>query len=226
MKNHKVLTTILIIFLILLVIFIVHTVRNYIILDKLFTKELSLLDKSNLSLSRKLYNENTPDKTSTMDIFVKDNKSMMVLKRPYETIKTIIVWDDNQASEQLTMLPETLIAYRGNAATFLNLPTLVESKEFNYFGYKLFLAMTSFITTDKVNDEDCYCIRLSYLTQFDKNKSWVNKDTGIIVKQTNGFTEIDGKLYSQFSEITSYSFDTVTDEMVAKPNLAGYLVIN
>ncbi len=226
MKNHLILKIFLIVILILLIIFIVHTTRNYIILNKIFTQELEIIDKTNLSFTRKQYNEYEPDKISTFDCYGKDNKLMLVMRRPYETIKNVILWDDNQTSEQIIMLPETLIAYTGSVSNYIKIPTILESSKFNNFGFKLLLAMTSFITNDKVDDQDCYYVRINFFSGVGNRKAWVSKDSGIIIKEIVGFNEVDGKLYNEFSEVTSYSFDGITDEMVTKPNLTGYTIVD
>ncbi len=222
MKNHKILKIIGIIFLVLLIIFIIHTVRNYIIINKIFAKESELIDKTNYSFDRMSYNENSPDNIiNSNKVYHKDSKSTIAIN---ENNITIIIWNDIETQEQITMIPQTLVAYKDHLLGSPSIPMLFGSKEVNTFGFKLLLAMTSIITDEKVNNESTYCVRLNYLTTFINSKIWVNKDTGIVMKTTVGFDEIDGKSYPRISEITNFSFDSVTDEDVSKPNLTGYKI--
>ena len=206
----------------MLIIFIIHTVRNYIILNKIFNQELGYADKTNISYMKKQYNENEPEKISTSECYRKDNKSMIVMKN--EGDNTTIFWADSETHEQIMLKPEELTATKGFLNTNVSIPMIVSSAELNNFGSKLLSSMTSIISTDKINNEETYCIRLNYLVRFDGNKSWVSKENGMIIRQTDGFSEVDGKLYTNLIEFTDYTFDNVTDNIISKPNLAGYTV--
>ncbi len=222
MRKHKILKIIGIIILVLLILFAIHTVRNYIIISKILDKESAMIGKTNLTVSRINYNEHTPEKINTSEIHRKDNKIISVL---HQNDTDIIIWSDSDTEENIAMFPKNLVAMKGSAMSYVvTIPMLFGSKEADTFGYKLFTAMTSVITTEKVNDQDCYCVKLDYLVNFIGNKSWVNKDTGVMVKTTLGYDEIDGQKYPTYSELKEYSFDNVTDEDVSKPNLIGYTV--
>ena len=171
---------------------------------------------------KKQYNENEPEKISTSECYRKDNKSMIVMKN--EGDNTTIFWADSETHEQIMLKPEELTATKGFLNTNVSIPMIVSSMELNNFASKLLSSMTSIISTDKINNEETYCIRLNYLVRFDGNKSWVSKENGMIIRQTDGFSEVDGKLYTNLIEFTDYTFDNVTDDNVAKPNLDGYAV--
>ena len=53
---------------------------------------------------------------------------------------------------------------------------------------------------------------------------WVNKETGLRVKEYNGTVEKDGVKYDQIIEYKDYKFDELTDEDLARPNLIGYTI--
>lgn len=53
---------------------------------------------------------------------------------------------------------------------------------------------------------------------------WVNKETGLRVKEYNGTVEKDGVKYDQIIEYKDYKFDELTDEDLARPNLTGYTI--
>ena len=222
MGKHKILKVIGIIILVLLILFIIHTIRNYIIISKIMEKEAGMIGKTNLSISRITYNEHSPEKINTSEIHRKDNKIISVI---HQDDADIIIWNDLDTGENISLLPRSLVATKGSAMSYVvTVPMLFGTSDANNFGFKLFSAMTSIITDEKVNDQNCYCIKLNYLVSFVQNKSWINKDTGIMVKTTLGYDEIDGKKYPRYSELKDYSFDSVTDTDVSKPNLIGYTV--
>ena len=64
-------------------------------------------------------------------------------------------------------------------------------------------AITSRITTDECNNKECYKIETNGLIL------WIDKDTGLINRQINGFgvAEID------------YAFDVVNNNDIIKPSI-------
>ncbi len=76
---------------------------------------------------------------------------------------------------------------------------------YNYWLYDNYLlkAITSRITTDECNNKECYKIETNGLIL------WIDKDTGLINRQINGFgvAEID------------YAFDVVNNNDIIKPSI-------
>lgn len=222
MKKHRILKIFLLILLLILVLFIIHTIRNYIIISNIYEKELPILDKDNFTYTKKMYNEDEPDKITDFKGYKKGNYIAVVSTYPD---RTLIIWNDTEANEQIMLIPTTLNAIvTHDSATIIFIPLVLGTSTDNAFGPKLILAMSSLITSEKVNEQDCYCLNAYRLLSSSSNKSWVNKDTGIVIKQENGYKEIEGKKYYSIFELTDYSFDTVTDDDVTKPSLTGYKV--
>ena len=75
---------------------------------------------------------------------------------------------------------------------------------------KIKIACIAKISTEKLNDVECYKIYV--------NKDWqiyVNKDSLLVMREINGSTD---------TGIIEYKINEVRDEDVLMPNLAGYTI--
>ena len=77
--------------------------------------------------------------------------------------------------------------------------------EFDDIKFKIPLAFTARITTEKCNNKECYLIEVSK-----DYRIWVEKDTGIIVREIN-IDNITNRIYT---------FDEVKDEEIIKPDVS------
>ena len=213
-KEHKFLKVMLLIILILLMIFVLNTVRNYFILSDLFEKQAKLSDVTNASFVSEFYIKGDETKTSTIEHYRKDSKMMTVVKNDTPTI----TWHDEDTKESIILSTNTfqgIISDTTVGVTF-EIPRIIHNEEENTKGYRLFCSALSIILPETVNGEKCYYINLSGY------QMWVNKETGLRVKEYNGTVEKDGVKYDQIIEYKDYKFDELTDEDLARPNLIGY----
>ena len=76
---------------------------------------------------------------------------------------------------------------------------------YNYWLYDnhLLKAITSRITTTECNNKECYKIETNGITL------WIDKDTGLINRQINGFGVVE----------IVYEFDVVKDDDIVKPKV-------
>ena len=74
---------------------------------------------------------------------------------------------------------------------------------------QLLLATMSKITTDNYGDIECYLIELH------NEKIWVDKETGLIIREING-----GYVSERF-----YEFDSVIDKDIEKPDISDCKII-
>lgn len=85
------------------------------------------------------------------------------------------------------------------------------------FGQKLYTAVImKGITTEEVNGKKCYKIDM-----FENNQFWLDKETGLSVRNASGTSVINGEEISMVTDY-HYSFGTVTEEDVKSPDLTGY----
>ena len=85
------------------------------------------------------------------------------------------------------------------------------------FGQKLYTAVImKGITTEEINGKKCYKIDM-----FENNQFWMDKETGLSVRNASGTSTINGEEISMVTDYY-YSFGTVTEEEVKSPDLTGY----
>lgn len=160
-KNHKFLKVMLLIILILLMIFVLNTLRNYFILSDLFEKQAKLSDVTNASFVSEYYLKGDESKTSTIEHYRKDAKMMTVVKNDTPTI----TWHDEETKENIILLTNTfqgIISDTTVGVTF-EIPRIVHNEEENSKGYRLLCSAFSIIIPEEVNGEKCYYINLSRL---------------------------------------------------------------
>ena len=153
----------------------------------------------------------------TTKLSVKDN----IYKMTYTTdgIEKLVAWVNTDTDETIAAFPEVKsVSYTTHVMTIAN-PFSTEILE----GWKdnmIYLALTSFISSENVNGQDCYVIN-----RFQNGKLWVNKETGIKAKAEEGSTVDNGITTPFIVEYTDWKINTITDEEISKPDLVGYTII-
>jgi len=209
-KKHRILKTIFMLIIILLILFLVHTFRNYIIITKIIEKQEATIGKgNNYSFVTEKYSSYNTNDRKKIEHYYKDGNSIMVIE------EESIIWGDEKTKELIIMSPKTLKANVTNANHILraNLPRVQAEEEF-----ATKLCFIYFITSDEVNGKECYKLL------WGEAATWVEKATGLIVKEMNGKRIIEGKEYDNISEWKEYKFDKLTEQDVSRPNLLGYEV--
>ena len=194
---------IIVIILIIACIFLFNLGRKVCILSK-------YSDKSNeYAKITNFYKKTNPEEDVTTEFWRKDNLGF--LKRTSkDDIKMIyygedynwIVVDSKDGKTAVKMNKEGI----GIEAQTLTTETLYMEK----FWDKIKVAFTSKISTEKLNDIECYKI--------DINSEWqlfISKDNLLVMREKNGSTD---------TGIIEYKLNEVRDEDVLMPNLAGYTI--
>jgi len=194
---------ILIIVLILCAILAIFIVRKLIIITNLVNESKEYTNKTNyLAIVQSLQNGNVNMAKSynkdgnylnTIRTFgknVPDERGLIKYKKDNEEIGIIY-----SGQEKIAILNETVLA---------NISVVNMFATFDSFLPRLQLAAMSKITTDNYGDIECYLIEL------DNWKMWVEKDTGLIIREING-----GMVSERF-----YEFDIVKDEDIIKPDIS------
>lgn len=194
---------ILIVLLILCAILVICIVRKFIIITNLVNVSKEYADKTNyLAVVQSLQNGNVNIAKS----YNKDGNYLTTLKTYGKDIQ-----DERGLIKYKKDNEELAIVYSGKEKiALLNQPTLVEISVVNVFStfdnilMRLQYAIMSRISTDNYGDIECYLIEV------ENWKTWVEKDTGLIIREING-----GLVAERI-----YEFDIVKDEDIIKPDIS------
>jgi uncharacterized protein YxeA len=196
---------ILIIVLIVCVILAIFVARKVAIINNLANASKEYADKTNyLAIVQSLQNGNVNMLKSynkdgsyltTMQVYGKNiqaERSLTIYKKDGEEIGII-----QSGEEKIALLDGNLV---GGDVQVANTLSVVGDNVMQ----KILFAISSRITTDDYNSTECYLIEL------DDWKLWVDKETGLIIREING-----GIVSERF-----YEFDNVGDEDIIKPDIS------
>ena len=105
MKRKEILKIILIVIILILIAFVIYFIRNYIIINKIATKQSEITSSSNYSYISELYKGE--DKT-VIEYYYKDGININILKK--NNIESEVIWYDENNKEQITMQVDKLTA--------------------------------------------------------------------------------------------------------------------
>ena len=203
MSNKKIIAIVLIIVLIIACIFLVNLGRKVYILSK-------YSDKCNeYSKITNFYKKTNPEQDVKTEFWRKDNLGF--LKRTSkDDVKMIyygedynwIIVDNKDGKTAVKMNKE------GIGIEAQTLPT--ETLNMEKFWDIIKVAFTSKISTEKLNNIECYKIFVN-----DEWQLFINKDNLLVMREINGSTD---------TGIIEYKINEVRDEDVLMPNLAGYTI--
>lgn len=206
-KKHTILKAILMIIIVALVLFIIHSARNYIIIDNIIAKQEKLKKATNYSFEINYTNQNT-----TMQYFCRNNT--IILIKNSDTGK-VVIWSNKDKKETIFLNMRDLTVTVNNEEvidSFYNMKPVglirnaEESRGFDFM---------YFITSETVNGRDCY--KVSWI--FGGETAWYDKENGTMLKMTT-----DGQKEDYVTEYSNWKFDELTDEDMSRPNLMGYEV--
>ena len=208
MSKKKVIKILLIILAITILIFLFDLGRKTYILSKYTNENNKYAEITNF------YKKMTPEEGVTTELWRKGNLGLLKrtakddIKMIYygEEYNWIIVdskdKDDNDSKIAVKMNKE------GPGIEMQSLKT--GTLDLENFWNTIKMAFLSRITTEKLDDIECY--------KFYMNEEWqmyVNKDNLLVVREKNGSTD---------TGTIEYKLNVVRDEDVVMPNLAGYSI--
>ncbi len=209
-KKHTGLKIVLILIIIAIVLFLVHYLRNYIIVSKIFNERAKYKDVTNYSYCNTQYDGEDAVKT---EYYKKDNTAVIFIKN-----KNFLVWSNKDLNQSIILnydkmeaivRPDVFLEGTIDSTPVDNgvavLGMLKDAQMYKGFSF------VYFITSEKINGVDCYKVSIG------KEKAWYSKENGMLVKYINGSLDAD---YSD------WKFNEVKDEDVARPNLMGFSVEN
>ena len=194
---------ILIICLLIALLFLLNLGRKVFIISKYSEEYNKYIEITNF------YKKTNPEEGIITEFWRKDNNGL--LKRTSnEDVKYIyygedynwIIVDSKNSKTAVKMNKEG----EGIEVNNLTTGTLYMEKLWD----KIKIALTSSISTEEVNNLECYKLKI--------NKEWqmfINKDNFLVMREINGSTD---------TGIIEYKINEVTDEDVSMPNLDGYTI--
>ena len=163
------------------------------------TRKVIIIDKYNDAVAEREKLTNYYAKTvnnggNTREIFKKDNIKLLKTISPSGEIRIMYLDDE--------------------VFLILNESTRTVYKTENSEGQLVpgFSGLETKITTDEVNSKECYRLYIK-----DDLQAYINKEDFVAIRTINGDTY-------QPQDVVEYSFNTVTDEEVAKPDINGYTI--
>ncbi len=211
MKMKKILMVLGIIIAILVVIVLVHTIRNYMIITDLQNKISQYADSVNY------YTKSiatVKDGTITMEYYRKDNNQVVFLERNLNgTINKVAMYNNGEKTDTFTQTSDTKIAQ-------LNSGTIMSIGIYNHLetenNWQTFLgSMFASVKSTNYNGKDCYIIKgfmSSTSLTFEGAETYIEKDTGLFIKDIEGETITEKE----------YEFDNVDDSIFVEPDISQY----
>ena len=213
MKIKKVLKIIGIIISILIILMLIHTIRNYIIITDLQSKISNYQNSKNYHIKSVANSEDGTTNTK-MDYYRKDNKQAIFIERNTngETIK-LSMYDNGERVD-------TFIETQDSKNAKLNSDDLMTVNIYNYLEtdnkWQTFLgSITARIKSTNLNGKECYIVKgfLSSTSLTSEGAEiYIDKETGLFLKTTEVeiITERD------------YEFDKVEDSIFTEPDISQY----
>ena len=200
----------LVIVLIALVVFSINLTRKVIIIDKYND---AVAEREKLT---NYYAKTVNNGGNTREIFKKDNTKLLKTISPSGEIRIMYLDDEvflilNESTRTVYKTENSegqlVPGFSGSDSYF----TLHEGRRDSIWE-KIKLALETKITTDEVNSKECYRLYIK-----DDLQAYINKEDFVAIRTINGDTY-------QPQDVVEYSFNTVTDEYVAKPDINGYTI--
>ena len=211
MKMKKILMVLGIIIAVLVIIALIHTIRNYMIITDLQNKISQYADSVNY------YTKSiatVKDGTITMEYYRKDNNQVVFLERNLNgTINKVAMYNNGEKTDTFTQTPDTKIAQ-------LNSGTIMSIGIYNHLetenNWQTFLgSMFASVKSTNYNGKDCYIIKgfmSSTSLTFEGAETYIEKDTGLFIKDIEGETITEKE----------YEFDNVDDSIFIEPDISQY----
>lgn len=215
-QKKKIILIIMILIILFIVLGLIHTIRNFIIINNLQKNIEAYVSKNEFYIKTSEINNDNMNTTFT-DYYKKDNKEFIFLeKNKNGEITVISEYITDEKSNIYIDTEESAIAKLGTQADMkAEIPNLLKS---NNFFIKLFNSMISNIKKTEYNEKPIYLISnfLSTSNLFDNSiiDIYVEKDTGLCVRTEDGAvtTEIE------------YNFDNIDEAVFYEPNIEDYQV--
>ena len=214
MKVKKKLKIIGIILAILIVLLLIHTIRNFVIITDLQNK-ISQYSNSNNYYIKSIATENNGT-VITMEYYKKDNKQVVFLERNLNgEINKISMYDNGEKTDTYAETKDSKIAQLDSGTIIsVNIYNQLETDS----NWQTFLgSIFTNIKSINYNGKECYIVKgflSSNSLNFENSETYIEKDTGLFVKNIS----------DDITTEREYEFDNVEDTIFTEPDLSQYTI--
>ena len=212
MSKKKFLKTLGCILLVIIVIILIHTVRNYIIITKLQTNISNYANSTNFY---KATITTIEDGTKvTVKYYKKDNKQAVFINRDLnENKKQVAMYDNGDRVDIFIDSKESKVA-KLNSGKIMSEGIYNQLENENK--WQTFLgSILANVRKTNYNNKECYIIKNFLSTtslEYEGAKIYVEKDTGLLIRTD------EGDAVAEYE----YDFDNVDDSIFAEPDISQY----
>ena len=210
-KKMKLWKKILIVIGVIFILLFIAILRNFMILSDL---ENISKDKMN---SNNYYVETYSLQGNQIEIVKSHHKDntyftiRQVISKNDDSQRQLTVYSDGTETIGIIETEQEKIALLGNTVVGGKVSVNTYASYGQGFWSKFVFSVSSTISTEQINDKDCYLINSIFGL-----KKWIDKETGLIVREENN------------GDITdfSYEFGVVEDSDIQKPDISDCKIVN
>ncbi len=219
MKSKKVLKIIGIILLVLILMFLIHALKNFIIATKLQNKVAKYMDSTNYHLTAISYQKDAP--TITINFYKKDEKQAMFVERKDDNgeITKLTFYCNRKRTDMFIESPDGKIADINSKVSIMPMVVINPLQTDNKWQTFLYSSI-SMVRSTNYAEKECYVVD-NYLSPYNlaeqdnhTTKYIIEKETGLLLKTETGNLTCERK----------YEFDNVNDSIFVEPDIGQYKI--
>ena len=229
-KKMKLWKKILIVICIIICLFLIHAIRNMIIIKSLQNKADAYANLNNYYVKSTQYEGS---QKTLIENYHKDNKHLMKLQVFSEGItRKMSVYSDGETTNSYIEVEASEGIEKVASLNSTGFPLVTPISEWLYtdnVGQFILLSSLASIKNAEVNGKSCYQISNFYTTSMllpaDTNFYFcIEKDTGLNIRSSNGTIEDENGNTIQFFTDYEYQFGVATDEDFVEPDISEYVI--
>ena len=215
MSKKNILKIIGIILLIVIAIFVIHTIRNYIIITDLQNKIAKYTSNTNYSI--KSISTSKEGTKVIIEYYKKENKQAIFMERNIngETLK-VSMYDNGERIDVFTESSE------GKSCDINSKVSIMQINLYNFLEndnkwQTLVSSAIASVKKTKYNEKECYTIKgfLSSTSLTEKNSEVIiEKETGLFLKSNAPEDTVERE----------YTFNNIEDSIFAEPDISQYKI--
>ena len=210
--KKKILKIIGVILLIVIAIFLIHTIRNYVIISDLQNKISKYANSTNYR-TKSVTTEND-GLVVTMEYYKKDNKEVVFLERMANNeVTKISMYSNGERTDVFTETKDSKVAQL-NSGTIMSLG-IYNHLENDSKWQTILGCISAKIKSVDYNGKECYIVKefmSSNSLTSEGVETYIDKETGLFVKS------IDASIVNE----REYEFNTVDDSIFTEPDISQY----
>jgi uncharacterized protein YxeA len=212
MSKKKIFKILGVILLVIIAIFLIHTIRNYIIITDLQNKIAEYSDSTNYYM--KSTSVSDEGMNVTMEYYKKDNKQVVLMEKDLNgEILKLSMYDNGERTDTFTETSESKVVQLNNDNIMtINLYNFLETEN-NW--QTLLGSISARVKSTNYNGKECYVIKgflSSTSLTSEGQETYIEKDTGLYLKT----------IEEDITTEREYEFDNVDDSVFVEPDIGQY----